>query len=97
MKRRTTGLLDDEAILVAQYATPGTAAHRALDLLVPEVAVHSESSAIRALVLAGHRAAAEEQLRLGYDRAVEVGEIDHEAVAWHAAAGPVAATLWAQE
>lgn len=96
MKRRTTGLLDDEATLVAQYATPGTAAHRALDLLVPEVAVRSESSAIRALVLAGHRAAAEEQLRLGYERAVEAGEIDGEAVAWHAAAGQVAATLWAQ-
>ena len=97
MKRRTTGLLEDEANLVAQYAAAGTAAHHALHLLVPEVAVNSESSAIRALVLAGHRAAAEEGLRLGYDRAVEGGEIDPEAVAWYAAAGRVAAGLWAQE
>lgn len=90
-------MLDDKALLLTQYATPGTAAHRALDLLVPEIAVPSESSAIRALVLAGHRVAAEERLRLGYERAVEAGEIYPEAVAGHAAAGRVAATLWAQE
>lgn len=97
MKRRTTGLHDDEAALVALYATPGSAANRALDVLVPEVVVHSESSAIRALLLAGHRAAQEERLRLGYDRAVAGGEIDAETLAWHAAASRHAAVLWAQE
>jgi hypothetical protein len=97
MKRRTTGLRDEEAALIAAYAIPGTAANRALDLLVPEVAVRSESSAIRALVLAGLRAAEEEQLRLGYDRAVAAGEIDPETRAWHAAAASHAAIFWAQE
>ncbi len=96
MKRRTTGLRDEEAALVTLYATPGTAANRALDLLVPDVPVHSESSAIRALVLAGHRAAEEEGLRLGYERAMAAGEIDPETLAWHAAAARHAAVLWAQ-
>jgi hypothetical protein len=97
MKRRTTGLLDEEAALVAAYAVPGTAANRALDVLVPQVVVRSESSAIRALVLAGLRAAEEEQLRSSYDRAVAAGEIDPETRAWHAAAASHAAILWGQE
>lgn len=86
IKRLTTGLLEDEAGLVAQDAAAGNAAHHALRLLVPELAVNSESSATRALALVGHRAA-EEQLRPGYERAVKAGEIDGEAVA----------TLWAQD
>jgi hypothetical protein len=97
MKRRTIGLLDHEAALVSLYATPGSEPHAALDDLVPEVAVHSESSAIRALVLAGHRTVEEERLRRAYDRAVAAGEVDEEALAWNAAARGVAAVLWAQE
>ncbi len=97
MKRRTTGLLEHEAALVCTYATPDSEAHTALDALVPEVAVHSESSAIRALILAGHRAVEEERLRLAYDRAVDAGEVDEEAVAWYAAASRQSAALWAQE
>lgn|GEM_PF-3399543 len=97
MKRRTTGLRDEETALLALYAKPGTTPHRTLGELVPEVAVRSESSAIRALMLAGHRAVEEEHLRRAYDRAVEAGDIDPEALAWHAAAGSVSAALWAQE
>jgi hypothetical protein len=97
MERCTTGLLEHEAALVALYATPGTAAHEALDFLVPQVAVHSASSAIRALVLAGHRAVEEERLRLAYDRAVDAGEVDEEALAWHAATAGGSAVFWAQE
>jgi len=97
MKRRTTGLLEHEAALVSTYAAPDSEAHTALDTLVPEVAVHSESSAIRALILAGHRAVEEERLRLAYDRAVDAAEVDEETVAWFAAAGRQSAALWAQE
>jgi len=97
VKRRTTSLSDSETKLVAWYATAGSEAQNALGCLVPEVTVHSESSAIRALVIAGHRAAEEERLRGAYDLAVEAGEMDEEALAWHAAAGRQAAALWAQE
>jgi hypothetical protein len=97
MKRRTTGLLDEEAALLASYARHGSAPHRALEDLVPEVVVRSESSAIRALVLAGHRAVEEEGLHRAYDQAVEGGEIDGETRAWHAASGSMTASLWAQD
>jgi len=97
MRRRTTGLLDEEIAWLGEYAAPGSPANRALGALVPEVAIRSESSAIRALVLAGHRAAEEERLRHAYDRAVQDGEIDAEALAWHAAAARSAAALWSGE
>ena len=97
MNRRTTGLSQEEAALVALYATPGSQANRTLGALMPEVPVRSESSAIRALLLVGHRAVEEERLQAAYDVAVEAGEVDAEAVAWHTAAAHHAALLWAQE
>jgi hypothetical protein len=97
MKRCSTGLGDEEVALVAEYARPGSEANRLLQALVPEVTVRSESSAIRALLRAGHRAADEERLQQAYERAVRAGEIDAETLAWHAAASREAAALWGQE
>jgi hypothetical protein len=44
--------------------------------------------------VAAARAAEEERRRLGYDRAVEAGEIDPQTRAWYAAARRHTAALW---
>lgn len=95
MKRHSAGFLDQEEKLLSRYAAAGTEPNRALGRIVPEVEVDSVSSAIRALVLAGHRALEADRLRRSYDAAVAAGELDDETAAWYRAVAVTLAETWA--
>ena len=94
MKRRTAGFLDAEDDLLVAYSTEGTPGREALQQVVPEVPVDSVSSAIRALVIAGHRSLAVDQLRQSYDAAVAAGDVDEEAASWYRGAATTLAEIW---
>lgn len=94
MKRRTAGFLDSEDHLLIAYSTDGTEAKDALERVVSDVPVDSVSSAIRALVLAGHRSLEAERLRRSYDAAVAAGDLDEEATAWYRAVATTLAETW---
>src|SRR3990170_8567772 len=97
MKRHSAGFLDQEDELLAAYATAGTEPNHALGRIVPEIEVDSVSSAIRALVLAGHRALEADRLRRSYDAAVAAGEMDAETAAWYRAVAVTLADSWEGE
>lgn len=97
MKRHSAGFMEDEDRLLARYAAAGTEPNRALGRIVPEVEVDSVSSAIRALVLAGHRALEADRLRRSYDAAVAAGELDAETAAWYRAVAVTLADSWEGE
>ena len=96
MKRRSAGFLDFEDDLLVAYSTDGPARH-ALTRAVPDVEVDSVSSAIRALVIAGHRSLEAEQLRSSYDAAVAAGEVDDETAAWYRAVAITLGEIWDSE
>ena len=96
MKRRSAGFLDAEDDLLVVYSTAGPA-HRALRRAVPDIEVDSVSSAIRALVIAGHRALEAEQLRQSYGAAVAAGDVDAETAAWYRAVAATLAEIWDEE
>jgi hypothetical protein len=97
MKRRSAGFLEDEDRILTKYAHAGTEPNRALSRIVPEVEVDSVSSAIRALVLAGHRTLEAERLRRSYDDAVAAGELDDERAAWYRAVATTLAETWTRD
>lgn len=97
MKRYSAGFLEEEDRVLSRYARAGTEPNRALGRVVPEVEVDSVSSAIRALVLAGHRALEADRLRHSYDAAVAAGELDGEAAAWYRAVAVTLAETWVGE
>ena len=97
MKRHSAGFLEEEDRLLAAYSQAGSVAQRDLQRIVPEVAVDSVSSAIRALVLAGHRALEADRLRHAYDSAVAAGELDDETAAWYRAVAITLADSWEGE
>lgn len=97
MKRHSAGFLEEEDRLLSRYANSGTEPNRALSRIVPEVEVDSVSSAIRALVLAGHRTLETERLRRAYDAAVAAGELDEESAAWYRAVAVTLAETWAED
>ena len=97
MKRRTAGFLELEDELLIAYSTEGTPGNDSLARVVPEVPVGSVSTAIRALVLAGHRALEAERLGRSYDAAVEAGELDAESEAWYRAVATTLSEIWESE
>lgn len=97
MQRRTAGFRDDEITLIERYATAGTDDHDGLTDAVPEVTIESTSSAIRALVLAGHRSLGAQRLQRSYEAAVASGELDAEAAAWYRAVATTLADMWEAE
>lgn len=82
--------------MLAAYATSGSPSHAALAAAVPGTDVTSVASAIRALVLVGHRTLMEERLREAYDRAVDAGD-PAEAEDWYRAARPGIVEMWSRD
>jgi hypothetical protein len=97
MIRHSAGFDDPEDAWLSEYASPGSEANRALQESLPGVDVSSTSSAIRALVLLGHRALQGDRLQRAYDQAIEAGDFDDEAEAWYRAAAPGIVARWGAE